>query len=307
MQPWPVAFTYWHRRRRPEPAPPDRPPDRRVDRDGPAGEVVEAEGDRLVVAAGGGPVRLLTVQLAGQEADGPPPTSCGATGSLPGDRMAARQARPLTTRDVPSIGRDWYNPVANAVASRCRRRSGPPIQEFTTMSPCRKSDLRKKLYIETVGCQMNLLDSELVVGKLRHEGYELTDDIDQADTILYNTCSVRQHAEDKIYSALGPDPAPQAAQARADDRRPRLHGAEGPGADPQAGARTSTWSSAPASSAGSPSCSSQAKEQQAPQMAVSLPADRRHARRPSPRASPSTTRSASRRCGRARSRRSSGS
>src|SRR3954462_217082 len=62
---------------------------------------------------------------------------------------------------------------------------------------------RKKLYIETVGCQMNLLDSELVVGKLRSEGYELTDDLDQADTILYNTCSVRQHAEDKIYSALG--------------------------------------------------------------------------------------------------------
>jgi tRNA-2-methylthio-N6-dimethylallyladenosine synthase len=62
---------------------------------------------------------------------------------------------------------------------------------------------RKKLYIETVGCQMNLLDSELVVGKLRSEGYELTDDINQADTILYNTCSVRQHAEDKVYSALG--------------------------------------------------------------------------------------------------------
>lgn len=62
---------------------------------------------------------------------------------------------------------------------------------------------RKKLYIETVGCQMNLLDSELVVAKLRNEGYELTDDLDQADTILYNTCSVRQHAEDKIYSALG--------------------------------------------------------------------------------------------------------
>src|SRR3954463_16372627 len=62
---------------------------------------------------------------------------------------------------------------------------------------------RKKLYIETVGCQMNLLDSELVVGKLRQDGYELTDDIDQADTILYNTCSVRQHAEDKVYSALG--------------------------------------------------------------------------------------------------------
>lgn len=65
------------------------------------------------------------------------------------------------------------------------------------------SPAKKKLYIETVGCQMNVLDSELVVGQLRREGYELTSDIDQADTILYNTCSVRQHAEDKVYSALG--------------------------------------------------------------------------------------------------------
>src|SRR6516225_4594621 len=48
---------------------------------------------------------------------------------------------------------------------------------------------KKKLYIETVGCQMNLLDSELVVAKLRQEGYELTDNIQHADAILYNTCS----------------------------------------------------------------------------------------------------------------------
>ncbi len=65
------------------------------------------------------------------------------------------------------------------------------------------SQPRKKLYIETVGCQMNVLDSELIVARLREQGYELTTEIDQADTILYNTCSVRQHAEDKIYSALG--------------------------------------------------------------------------------------------------------
>ena len=61
----------------------------------------------------------------------------------------------------------------------------------------------KKLYIETVGCQMNVLDSELVVASLRKDGYELTDNTGDADTILFNTCSVRQHAEDKIYSALG--------------------------------------------------------------------------------------------------------
>src|SRR5438128_1267837 len=60
-----------------------------------------------------------------------------------------------------------------------------------------------KLYIETVGCQMNVLDSELVVGSLRRQGYELTHELDNADVIFFNTCSVRQHAEDKIYSALG--------------------------------------------------------------------------------------------------------
>lgn len=60
-----------------------------------------------------------------------------------------------------------------------------------------------KLFIETVGCQMNVLDSELVVASLRKDGYELTPNLLDADAIFFNTCSVRQHAEDKIYSALG--------------------------------------------------------------------------------------------------------
>ncbi len=63
--------------------------------------------------------------------------------------------------------------------------------------------MTKHLYIETVGCQMNVLDSELVVAGLQQAGYELVDSSRAADTILFNTCSVRQHAEDKIYSALG--------------------------------------------------------------------------------------------------------
>src|SRR5947207_1501099 len=63
--------------------------------------------------------------------------------------------------------------------------------------------MTQKLYIETVGCQMNVLDSELVVGTLRRIGYELTHEPKDADVIFCNTCSVRQHAEDKIYSALG--------------------------------------------------------------------------------------------------------
>jgi tRNA-2-methylthio-N6-dimethylallyladenosine synthase len=63
--------------------------------------------------------------------------------------------------------------------------------------------MAKQLYIETVGCQMNMLDSELVVASLRKAGYDVVNSPEQADTILFNTCSVRQHAEDKIYSALG--------------------------------------------------------------------------------------------------------
>ena len=50
---------------------------------------------------------------------------------------------------------------------------------------------------------MNVLDSELVVASLKQRGYELTDDPRTADAILFNTCSVRQRAEDKVYSALG--------------------------------------------------------------------------------------------------------
>ncbi len=60
----------------------------------------------------------------------------------------------------------------------------------------------KKLFIETVGCQMNVLDSEMVVASLKQQGYELTGQIDSADTILFNTCSVRAGAEEKVYTNL---------------------------------------------------------------------------------------------------------
>src|SRR5678816_757 len=63
--------------------------------------------------------------------------------------------------------------------------------------------MSRKLYLETFGCQMNVLDSELVLGQLRAHGYESVDDRDRADVIIYNTCSVREHAEQKVWSRLG--------------------------------------------------------------------------------------------------------
>ncbi|MBC7853309.1 MAG: tRNA (N6-isopentenyl adenosine(37)-C2)-methylthiotransferase MiaB, partial [Pirellulaceae bacterium] len=63
--------------------------------------------------------------------------------------------------------------------------------------------MTKRLYIETVGCQMNVLDSEMVVADLRKRGYELARELADADVVLFNTCSVREQAENKTYSALG--------------------------------------------------------------------------------------------------------
>ena len=59
------------------------------------------------------------------------------------------------------------------------------------------------VYLETFGCQMNVLDSQLVRGQLLAAGYRFIDDWKQADVVLYNTCSVREHAESKVYSRLG--------------------------------------------------------------------------------------------------------
>jgi tRNA-2-methylthio-N6-dimethylallyladenosine synthase len=62
---------------------------------------------------------------------------------------------------------------------------------------------KKLLFIETFGCQMNVLDSELVVGTLKRRGFELTEERRAADLVLFNTCAVRDHAEDKVWSRLG--------------------------------------------------------------------------------------------------------
>ena len=63
--------------------------------------------------------------------------------------------------------------------------------------------MAKRVCFETFGCQMNKLDSELMLGLLEEAGYESCAEADAADLILFNTCSVRKHAEDRVYSRLG--------------------------------------------------------------------------------------------------------
>jgi tRNA-2-methylthio-N6-dimethylallyladenosine synthase len=62
---------------------------------------------------------------------------------------------------------------------------------------------RPTVYIETYGCQMNVSDSELMLGALAARGYESVDAPDGADVILVNTCAIRDHAEQRVIGRLG--------------------------------------------------------------------------------------------------------
>ena len=65
------------------------------------------------------------------------------------------------------------------------------------------TDPRPTVYVETYGCQMNVSDSELMLGKLAAHGYDAVDTPDGADVILVNTCAIREHAETRVIGRLG--------------------------------------------------------------------------------------------------------
>jgi tRNA-2-methylthio-N6-dimethylallyladenosine synthase len=65
-----------------------------------------------------------------------------------------------------------------------------------------QKDSQKTFYLETFGCQMNVHDSEKVVGTLLQEGYRQVETVEQADLVLYNTCSIRDKAEQKVFNRL---------------------------------------------------------------------------------------------------------
>ena len=70
------------------------------------------------------------------------------------------------------------------------------------MSGVPQSNPQKTFYLETFGCQMNVHDSEKVVGTLVQEGYRQVETVEQADLVLYNTCSIRDKAEQKVFNRL---------------------------------------------------------------------------------------------------------
>lgn len=81
----------------------------------------------------------------------------------------------------------------------------PPVTGLATdgTSEAQGPASRKTFYIETFGCQMNVHDSEKVAGTLLERGYRWVDSYEDADLILYNTCSIREKAAQKVFSRLG--------------------------------------------------------------------------------------------------------
>src|SRR5207249_5485912 len=107
---------------------------------------------------------------------------------------AARRRRRVRPAGWQGGGADGGLPFG--LSSHARLEWSPPLRGdgFLTMPG---------IYIETYGCQMNVSDSELMLGVLGREGYVRTDDPAQADVVLVNTCAVRDHAEQKVLSRMG--------------------------------------------------------------------------------------------------------
>ena len=104
------------------------------------------------------------------------------------------------TPQVLAGARELLRPGEGESAGRGEgeRRKSPPGESESAVS-----EMARKYLIETYGCQMNVHDSERMAGLLEAAGFEPTDADEDADLVVINTCSVREKAEEKLYTRLG--------------------------------------------------------------------------------------------------------
>ncbi len=108
----------------------------------------------------------------------------------------------------------------------------------------------RKFFVRTFGCQMNEHDSERIAAELVADGLERTDDLEEADVVVLNTCCIRENADTKLYGHLGQLKSLAERKPGPPDRGRGLSRAKGAGGDPRPGARTSRRSSARTTSGG---------------------------------------------------------
>src|SRR5215469_16801265 len=108
----------------------------------------------------------------------------------------------LTGRSVPGVAgaQDLEIVRAGGAAVPAPYEKSAGMKASATAEPEKE---RGTFYLETFGCQMNEHDSEKVAGVLLARGYKQVERLDAADVILYNTCSIREKAAQKVFSRLG--------------------------------------------------------------------------------------------------------
>ena len=83
------------------------------------------------------------------------------------------------------------------------RKQNEYMQLARTILSARYPDAAPKAFVHTYGCQGNVADSERIKGQLKALGYEFTENKEDADFVLFNTCAVREHAEDRVFGNVG--------------------------------------------------------------------------------------------------------
>src|SRR3984885_4796 len=109
---------------------------------------------------------------------------------------------PSKKRDVLHNARQLIHDPIPTPTPKGSDKSVRPTQASLILTLPMSAAPQKTFYLETFGCQMNVHDSEKVMGTLVHEGYRQVETVEQADLILYNTCSIRDKAEQKVFNRL---------------------------------------------------------------------------------------------------------
>ena len=124
-----------------------------------------------------------------------------------GGRRAARPSQffspPRAAADVPTASDLKYSKYEATVDDSMFCGKDGVVYESKGASEGKEGGSRGKYHIHTFGCQMNMADSERMAGVLEQMGYTSSPDPDLANVLVYNTCSIREKAEVKVYSALG--------------------------------------------------------------------------------------------------------
>ena len=106
----------------------------------------------------------------------------------------------LKSKKKKDYGKYFNFTAPNLTEAKKRSRTAVQVVDFPEIpEDLKKLGKEKYFYLRTYGCQANEHDSETIIGLFQEMGYTATDDEKEADVILFNTCAIRENAEDKVF------------------------------------------------------------------------------------------------------------